>query len=948
MELTFDEALQKAADAHKDGQVQEAGRRYKDILKAQPKHPDANHNMGTLAIGVDKAQESLPFFKTALEANPSIGQYWLSYIDALIKLDRIADAKDVFDQAKDKGAKGEAFDHLEKRLAESTVNSWHPSSGQLQVIINLFNQGLMQSVLSESTQMLKLYPQSFVLYNLLGAANASLMHYDEAINSYQQALKVKPDYADAYNNMGIALHDKGNLEAAIDSYKQAVKIKSDYADAFYNMGNALKDKGDLNSAIDSYQKALNFNPDYAEAYDNMGNALKDKGDIEAAIDSYKKALKIKPVCAEAYCKIGVLQKNQGDLNAAKDSFKKALKINPDYAEAYYNMGNALNDKGDLDAALGSYQKALKFKPDYAEAYYNMGNTLKDKGNLEAAIDSYQQALKIKPNNAGAYNNMGIALQNKGDLDATIDCYKEALKIKPDYADAYNNMGNALKDKGDLKAAVVSYQKALKIKPDFAEAYYNIGNALQEKCELDAALYSYKKALKIKPDYAEAISQAQHVAALMVDWDYVASIKNDLLVTELKGNVTVYGLLAVVDEPTLHLEKTTALVTEKFNYTPQYSHSVLQKYKRIKIGYFSSYFRQHPVSVLSAQILEMHDREQFETYAFHYGRDNSDDYNLRMRETFDHFINVSKMSDKDIAELAFEKGIDIAIEFNGFMSDGRIGILAHRPAPIQINYLAYPGTMGAAFYDYIVADETIIPETQKCNYSENIIYLPNCYMPQDNTRQISQKKISRIDYNLPEIGFVFCCFNNSFKISPREFDIWMRLLSQIDGSVLWLLKTNKWAKTNLRNEALKRGINPDRLVFANNLELDEHLSRLRLADLFLDTFNFNAHTTASDALWAGLPVVTKMGNGFAARVAGSLLTSIEIPELITISDEDYEALALSLAIDPQKLTMIKNKLSVKRKSATLFDTETYTKNLEKAYIKAHKLFVDGLPPSEFKV
>jgi predicted O-linked N-acetylglucosamine transferase (SPINDLY family) len=307
-----------------------------------------------------------------------------------------------------------------------------------------------------------------------------------------------------------------------------------------------------------------------------------------------------------------------------------------------------------------------------------------------------------------------------------------------------------------------------------------------------------------------------------------------------------------------------------------------------------------------------------------------------------------MTDKEVAELAYQKGIDIAIEFNGFMIDDRVGILAHRPAPIQINYLAYPGTMGADFYDYIIADRSVIPDAQKSNYSENIIFMPDSYMPQDNTRRISNKPVSRTGCGLPEHGFVFCCFNNSFKISPQEFDIWMRLLNEIEGSVLWLLRTNEWSESNLRNEADKRGVDSNRLVFANKLPLEEHLGRLRLADLFLDTFNFNAHTTASDALWAGVPVVTKIGKSFAARVAGSLLTAIELPELITKTEREYQALALSLASNPKTLTSIKKKLAEKKNSASLFDTERYTKNLERAYVQAYQRYADGLPPAEFKV
>ncbi len=326
----------------------------------------------------------------------------------------------------------------------------------------------------------------------------------------------------------------------------------------------------------------------------------------------------------------------------------------------------------------------------------------------------------------------------------------------------------------------------------------------------------------------------------------------------------------------------------------------------------------------------------------------DDYVKRLEASGLSIVDVFGKGNQEIAEIAWDRKIDIAVDFNGLLKNGRIEIFAHRPAPIQVNYLAYPGTMGADFIDYIIADEVVIPNESKEHYSEKIIQLPNCYMPQDNTRQISEKPVSRAEFGLPAGGFVFCCFNNNFKISPTEFDIWMRLLTKVDGSVLWLLKSNKWSESNLRSEAIKRGVASDRLVFADRLPLDEHLGRLKLADLFLDTFNFNAHTTASDALWAGLPVLTMIGKSFAARVAGSLLTSIEMPELITKTKEEYEALALSLATDPNKITSIKTKLSKKRISSALFDTETYTKNLEEAYIQAYQRYENALSPAEFKV
>ena len=376
MELTLDEALKKAVKAHKTGQIQEADRLYTAILQAQPKHPDANHNMGLLAVGVGKLQESLPFFKTALEANPSIGQFWLSYIEALIKSDEVVDAKAVLAEAKAKGIKGEVLDQLEQRLNSPNKVSIDPPQDQLQPLINLYQEGQLQQALDNVKKLLGQFPESVTLHNISGAVNAGLGQLDAAIDSYKQAIKIKPDYADSYNNMGVALKDKGDLEAAIDSFKQALKIKPDYAEASYNISIALQNKGDLEAAIDGYKQTLKSKPDYAEAYCNMGNALKDKGDLEAAINSYKQALIIKP----------------------------------DFAEAYCNMGNALTDKGDLEAAIDCYIKALKIKPDYYEVYNNMGTDLNDKGDLEAAIHSFNKALKIKPDSARTWNNLIFPLQ----------------------------------------------------------------------------------------------------------------------------------------------------------------------------------------------------------------------------------------------------------------------------------------------------------------------------------------------------------------------------------------------------------------------------------------------------------------------------------------------------------------------------------------------------------
>jgi tetratricopeptide (TPR) repeat protein len=427
MECTLDEALKKGVEAHRAGEIEEADGIYTAILKAQPKHPDANHNMGILAVGVGKAEEALPFFKTALEANPSIGQFWLSYADALIKLNRIADAKAVFNHAKDKGANSEPFDQLEQRLSELSLNSQDPPSNQLQPIINLYAQGQLKQALSDTTKVLKRFPNSAILYNIAGSANAGLMQYDAAIERYKQALKIKPDYAEAYYNIGSVLQSKGGLKASIDSYQQALKLKPDYAQAHNNIGVCLNDLGDVVGAIESYKRAVLIKPDHGEAYYNMGIALNDKGDLEGAIGSFKRSLKIKPGYVDAYNHMGLALQCRGDLEAAIVCYKQALQIKPDHVEAHYNMGIALNDKGDLDGSTESFKMALKVKPDYVGAAFNLSGLAK---NISESKSWIEHCLHLDQGHLEAKLTLAALTFYEGDKTVFDDLMQSPLKNHP--------------------------------------------------------------------------------------------------------------------------------------------------------------------------------------------------------------------------------------------------------------------------------------------------------------------------------------------------------------------------------------------------------------------------------------------------------------------------------------------------------------------------------------
>jgi predicted O-linked N-acetylglucosamine transferase (SPINDLY family) len=404
------------------------------------------------------------------------------------------------------------------------------------------------------------------------------------------------------------------------------------------------------------------------------------------------------------------------------------------------------------------------------------------------------------------------------------------------------------------------------------------------------------------------------------------------------------LLPLEDAPDRHL--TRSKIYAKANYPqktlpPKARPS--KRPKRIRIGYFSSDFKEHPVAYLIAKALEQHNRDQFEVFGYSIYGDKKSEMRQRLEKSFDSFADVQSMSDRDIALQARQDEIDIAVDLNGFTQYARTGIFAYRAAPIQINYLGYPGTMGSNFMDYIVADKFLIPGEKLKYFNEKPLYLPNTYMPTDDSRELSQKPMNRSDMGLPDDAFVFCCFNNNYKISPTEFDIWMRSLTKVENSVLWLRNSNQISNINMKNEAQKRNVDPSRLVFADKVPMDEHLARHRLADLFVDTFAFNAHTTATEALWAGLPVVTKMGQGFSARVAGSLLNAVGLPELVTETEKDYEALILELATNSKKLAEIKDKLATNRLTQPLFNTELYTKHLEQGYQEAYQNYFDGKMP-----
>ena len=744
------------------------------------------------------------------------------------------------------------------------------------------------------------------LVNLYNQGQLSLV-----VEQAQALTKQYPEAFVVWNILGTSAVNIGMLDQAITAFKKLILLKPDYAEAYFNLGVTLQHQDKLDEAIEAYTKALSLKADYAEAYNNMGNALKDKSQLNEAIAAYKKALLIKPNYAEAYNNMGNTFKNKGQLEKAIEAYNKALSLEPYYADAYNNIGVIYQDQGKLDDAIEAYNKSITLKPDYAEAYNNLGSALKDQNKIQEAIEAYNKSISLKPDYPEAYYNMGVTFQHQIALNQAIEAYKKALSLKPDYAEAYNNMGNALKDQG----------------------------------KLDEAILAYKKTISLKPDYDSTRAQKLYLQAHICDWNAVE--KDRKLIPELgtSQNITApFLMFSFEDTPERHLLRSKVFAKNKHPLQPiAFQAKPINKPERIRIGYFSADFKEHPVAYLIAKVIEQHDRDKFEIFGYSLKANKEDVLGKRLKESFDFFNDVSEMSDKDVALLSRQDNIDIAIDLNGYTQNNRTGIFAYRAAPIQINYLGFPGTMGTEFMDYIIADQHLIPSTSKKYFTEKPIYLPNSYMPTDNNREFSDHPISRSDVGLPEKAFVFCCFNNNYKITHLEFDVWMRLLGKVSGSVLWLRRSNHLSDKNMIKEAQKRNIDASRLVFADRVPIKEHLTRHKLADLFIDTFAFNAHTTTTEALWAGVPVVTKQGQGFAARVAGSLLNAIGLPELVTENEHDYEELILDLANNPNKLKKIKDKIAINRLSKPLFNTELYVKHLEIGYQKAYQNYFDNKNP-----
>lgn len=809
---------------------------------------------------------------------------------------------------------------------------------------------------------------------------------DAAMAGYRAFLQEQPNHAEANRLLGLALFARGQVEPAREALERAAGLAPPTAALLNDLGNARRAMGDKAAAVEAFSAAIKAEPGFAFAHFNLADALMEAGNLQRASAAYDDiiARDFAGIDGDFHVNRGLCRLRLGDTAAAMEAFRAALALEPGHSRAAASLSDTLQKLGshrdavmfltgflekqrasletllslgsgflglrDYPRALGLFERLVVAKPPAPKALIGKGLALSGENRHEEAIAVLDAAIAINPRDADALIGKGVALKALRRLPEAIGTYQRAIEVAPRNANAHLNLGNALALLNRHEEALACYERVLALDPNSAEALNYEGNSLNALGLQSEAVARFEKAVTLDPGVTEALSSLVYTKQRRWDWAGLPEQRQFLLerVRARQYAANPFALLGICDDPELHQIAARAYTRETLPRPPDVQLPPAEQHQRLRIGYFSADFRNHAVMQLLVGALECHDRDTFEIHAFSYGPEAEDVMRARIRATMDHFHECTRMSDGAVTAMARRARIDIAVDLNGYTQAARLGPFAQRLAPLQVSYLGYPGTVGGDFLDYILADATVLPMDQQHFYDEKIIHLPDSYQANDDRRVIAPETPSRAEAGLPADGFVYCCFNNSYKIKPEIFASWMLIMAAVPGSVLWLLANDSDSIARLRGAAETQGVDPARLVFGPSLPSAQHLARHRLADLFLDTLPYNAHTTGSDALWAGLPVLTQLGQAFAGRVAASLLNAVGLPEMITRDAAAYEALAIAIGRDAARAAAIKAKLAAAIPGAPLFNTPRFTRHLESAYRMMWQRHAAGLAPEGFAV
>ena len=922
--------FQQGRSRHRAGDWSGARGHYQAALSLYPDHAEALHGLGAIEFRAGNLDRAVELMSAAIERRPDYG-------NAFFNLGNVYRALSQFESA--------------RRCYQNSV---------------------------------ALMPNDAQAHNYLGMVLIALGLPDQAVTSFETAIALDPQYLDARAGLGFALLDAGRNGAAVLNLAKRIEMGPPDMEVFRALAESQGRLGHYAEAVAAYRALLQIAPDDLDAHQRLGLALEALGEFREALGVMDRAVALKPQDPISLTGRASILSSLGDYDAAIRDLSTLLVVDPNYPGAHFKRGRYWLDAGCFLEALEEFDRAISVGPTTGLNFSARGDALRSLDRHEEAVAAYRQALQLDDSVAEVHNNLAVTLRLLGRLEESLAQFERALSLKPDFALAQANIGGVLRDLHRLDAAVVALsaavildpklgvaqrilgdvyrmlgqpdqaamalERAIALDPLDAEALMVYGHTLFDKACFVEAVECYDRAIKIKPDLESLPGLRLFTKLYVCDWQdfekeraaLVGRIKNKELVCAPFASLVLFDSLEIVRDVA------TIFALQRFKGVRQLPHiDAYKQHPKIRIGYFSADFFEHATTHLMIDLFEHHNRDAFELVAISFGPDVRDAMRLRLEGVFDQFHDVRNRSDVEIAELARQLEIDIAVDLKGYTANYRPAIFVLRAAPVQVSYLGYPGTLQMEAMDYLIADPVLVPKESQKFYSEKIAYLPHTYQPNDTGRQIADREFTRAELGLPESAFVFCCFNNNFKLLPRMFGCWMKILAAVPDGVLWLLGDNEVVIRNLRQEAEHRGIDGSRLVFGKRLPSADHLARHRAADLFLDALPYNAHTTASDALWTGLPVLTLAGEAFASRVAASLLHAIDLPELVTYSEADYLVSAVALSKDRLRLNEIKQRLHTSRNTVPLFDIVRFTRDLESLYVRMHDASLQGLIPDHLE-
>jgi protein O-GlcNAc transferase len=801
-------------------------------------------------------------------------------------------------------------------------------------------------------------PSRSILKNSAVGFSAAVQHLQagrlgEAQSNFRQILAGDPQHYQSLHYLGMIEHRLGNTERSLDFFRRCFTIRPDYVEGYSDLAQILSELGRDADAVSACKRAIAVNPHHAPSYRNLGNLYLKKGDLVEARNAFGRALEADPDYGPAYASLADVLTAEGRLQEALLACDRALSLSPNHAFAHGVKGTILQRRGKFAEAVNAYSRALRINPNMGMLYGRFADALRSIGRFEDAIEAGKRAIQVDPKSAETHLGLGLAFQATGHNDDAITTYRKAIVLKPNLLEAYTNLGLLLQRTGRCEEATDAYKAAIAIDPQCEFALTNLASILKEQGCLSEAADTYRRLSTAGASHisSSTLYDTCYLRRQICDWDGLEDAEASAIraVHQSGERVPPFPALFMHSSPAdqLAFARSWARGFAAGARNVGGAARATNPEGNLRVGYLFSDFHSHSLSGLVADIVEHHDRKRFGVMGYCWSHDDGSDAYQRLTGAFDNYVDLRTFSNADAARQIHNDGIDVLVDLKGYTPDARPLILASRPAPIQVNFLGFPGTMGAPFIDYIIADSFVVPMTHQAFYDEKIVHMPDCYQPTDTKRKTATT-LDRMSCGLPEGGFVFSSFSQPVKIMQDVFAIWLRLLQGTPDSVLWLLDTEPAVKMNLEAAATAAGIAKTRLIFAPDVVVEDQLARYRLANLFLDTLPHNAHSVTGEALWSGLPVVTCVGDTFASRVSGSLLKAARMPELITYSLEEYETLALKLANDQGMLDNLRGRLESNRISAPLFAIEAYTRSLEAAYAHMVALRAHGHSPETFSV